>query len=144
MYTGESCKATTRCPFPTFPFSHFRGNWPYITQDIPKRCIDFNKYNMNSNHWNSFTFHLSSLFSLAKSLHKEISATYRLVSNLLADRCLICRLHIQFIISKRQCVCCHFLQKQYIPSKTILKLITCTFWDTWHHHKTPENLSNNL
>ena len=95
---------------------------------------------------NYYTFYSLSVFSLAKSLQiiLEISATYRLVSNLLADRCLICRLHIQFIISKRQCVCCHFLQKQYILSKTILKLITCTFCDTWHHHKTPENLPNNL
>ena len=47
------------------------------------------------------TLYSLSLFSLAESLELslEISATYRLVSYLLADNCLICRLCVQCMIS---------------------------------------------
>ena len=48
-----------------------------------------------------YTLYSLSVFSLAKSLQLilEISATYRLVSYLLADNWLICRLHAQCMIS---------------------------------------------
>ena len=48
-----------------------------------------------------YTLYLLSVFSLAKSLQLilEISATYTLVSDMLADNGLACRLHAQCMIS---------------------------------------------
>ena len=48
-----------------------------------------------------YTLYSLSVFSLSKSLHLilEISANYRLVSYLLADNYLICRLYAQCMIS---------------------------------------------
>ena len=79
------------------------------------------------------TFYSLSIFSLAKSLQLifEISATYRLVSYLLAHNWLICRLRAQCMIYNnrvysgplRRCVCCYFLQTMY--NETIIRFGFC-------------------
>ena len=61
---------------------------------------------------------LVSCFFIGLQLILEINATYTLVSYLLADNWLICRMYTQCMIlnsnsnsgSLRQCVCCYFLQ----------------------------------
>ena len=63
----------------------------------------------------------------------EIRATYRLVSFLLADNWLICRLREQCKISNnninsgslRRCVCRHFLQNNIYIYKTIIRFGFC-------------------
>ena len=78
-----------------------------------------------------YTFYSVSIFSLAKSLQLilEISATHRLVSYLLVDNFLICRLRAQCIISKSNVnsvlcngvlVIINFISKQCIVFKTII------------------------
>ena len=82
----------------------------YLWYQLP-RCLISRYY---------YTLLSLSVFLLAKSLQLilEISATYRLVSYLLADNWLICRLRAQCMISNnninsgslRRCVCPYFLQ----------------------------------
>ena len=60
-----------------------------------------------------YTLYSLSIFSLAKSAQiiLEICAIYRLVSYLLADDWLICRLRTQCQIgSVRRCICCYLFQ----------------------------------
>ena len=84
----------------------------------------------NNNYSVYYTLYSLSVFSLAKSLRLilEISATCRLVSYLLADNLLICRLRAQCMISNnninsgslRLCVCHYFLQNNVIIIKQLL------------------------
>ena len=70
-----------------------------------------------------YTLYSPSVFSLAKSLQLilEIGTTYRLVSYLLADNWLICRLRTQCMMSNininlgslRRCVCYYFRQNDH-------------------------------
>ena len=82
-----------------------------------------------------YTLYSLSVFSLAKSLQLilEITATYRLVSYLVADNWLICRLRTQCMLSNnninlgslQRCVCRYFFIKT-MYNKTVIRY---GFWD---------------
>ena len=90
-------------------------------QDFPAFTNNYSVY---------YTLYSLSVFSLAKSLLLifEISTTCRLVSYLLEDNLLVCRLRAQCIISNnninsgflRRCVCRYFLQNNVIIIKQLL------------------------
>ena len=100
-----------------------------LRQSCPRSRPSFSNLKVSTDWaWNYdscyYTSYSLSVFWLAKSLQLilEISTTYRLVSCLLADNWLICRLREQCMISNnninpgslRRCVCRHFLPKQCI------------------------------